>query len=545
VAQKSETLVDTGASGPGPHRPVGGPPRGRPWARAGSASPVGLILKTVLLGLLLAIAVYAAFPLVEQGSWGALALLVAVTALLFWIYLSPRRIPLKYLIPGTIFLVALQIYPVLYTMSTAFTNFGDAHRGTKEQAVNAIEGASVKQVPGSALYQLTIATDGPAATGDIVFLLAEEGTRTPFVGTADGLEPLSTGDITRSDTGRITRAEGYTILTIAEVVARDADIVAFSVPTEDGAIRGQGLSLAFEGEPQQRYDSGCDCVRDTESGRTWTADDDQGLFINENGENLAQGWKVNVGFQNFVDVLTDPVIGKYFLRILAWNFAFALLTVAITFGLGLLMALVLNHERLRGQRIYRSLMILPYAMPAFAMYLVWRDMFNTDFGLVNRILGVEINWFGRSWTAMLAILLVQLWLGYSYMFLVCTGALQAIPADLKEAAAVDGARPFYAFRTVTFPLLLVAVAPLLIASFAFNFNNFNAIQLVSEGGPFPPDNPQAGGTDLLITYTYRIAFGAQGAQYGLAAAISVFIFLIVAVISIVSFRRTHVLEEIN
>ncbi len=91
----------------------------------------------------------------------------------------------------------------------------------------------------------------------------------------------------------------------------------------------------------------------------------------------------------------------------------------------------------------------------------------------------------------------------------------------------------------------MALAPLLISSFAFNFNNFNAIYLTSEGGPFPPDNPQVGATDLLITYTYRLAFGAQGAQYGLAAAISIFIFLIVAAVSIVGFRRAQTLEEIN
>src|SRR5262249_3711332 len=137
------------------------------------------------------------------------------------------------------------------------------------------------------------------------------------------------------------------------------------------------------------------------------------------------------------------------------------------------------------------------------------------------------------------------WLTYPYMFLVSTGALQAIPADLTEAASVDGARPFHAFRTITFPLLMVALAPLLISSFAFNFNNFGAIYLTSEGAPFPPENPQAGATDLLITYTYRIAFGGQGAQYGLAAAISIFIFLIVAVVSIIGFRKSQVLEEIN
>ena len=184
-------------------------------------------------------------------------------------------------------------------------------------------------------------------------------------------------------------------------------------------------------------------------------------------------------------------------------------------------------------------------MPAFAMLLLWRDMFNTDFGLINRLFGTEVNWFGKPVTAMIAVLLVQLWMGYPYMFLVATGALQSIPGDLKEAASVDGAKPIYAFRTIIFPLLLVALAPLMIASFAFNFNNFNAIYMVSEGGPFPPDNPQIGATDLLITYTYRLAFGAQGAQYGFAAAVSIFIFLIVAVISIIGFRRSRALEEVN
>ena len=239
------------------------------------------------------------------------------------------------------------------------------------------------------------------------------------------------------------------------------------------------------------------------------------------------------------------MIRASFLKILLWNFGFAFGVVAITFALGLLVAITLNHAGLRGQRIYRSLIILPYAMPAVAMLLVWRDMFNTDFGLINRLFHLDVNWFGGNWTARFAVLLVQLWLGYNYMFLVCTGALQSIPSELTEAAQVDGAKPFYAFRTITFPLLLVALAPLLISSFAYNFNNFGGIYLVSEGNPFPPDNPQAGGTDILITYTYRLAFGGGGAQYGFAAAISMFIFLIVAVVSIIGFRRTHALEEIN
>jgi len=538
VAQ-TQAPVEPGAPSRAGAQPPG--PRGRP----GSTTTTGMLVKIALLGLVLAIAIFGAFPLIEQQQWLGLALLVLVTAVIFWVYLSPRRIPAKYLIPGTLFLLAFQVFPVLYTMSTAFTNFGDAHRGSKEDAIQAIEGASITKVEGSTDYRLAVATEGDPITGDIVFLLTDPETKQSQVGTSDGLEPLPPEGVQLSPLGNVTEAPGYTILTIGAAGAREEDLADFSVPTENGAIVAAGLTRAFEGAPQRAYDEACDCIKDAETGQTWTADETDGLFVDDQGENLAQGWQVNVGLRNFADVVTDPLIAKYFFRTLVWNLAFAALTVAGTFALGLLVAIVLNHERLKGQRIYRSLLILPYALPAFAMLLLWRDMFNTDFGLINRMFGTEVNWFGKPVTAMIAVLLVQLWMGYPYMFLVATGALQSIPGDLKEAASVDGAKPVYAFRTIIFPLLLVALAPLMIASFAFNFNNFNAIYMVSEGGPFPPDNPQIGATDLLITYTYRLAFGAQGAQYGFAAAVSVFIFLIVAVISIVGFRRTRALEEVN
>ncbi len=234
-----------------------------------------------------------------------------------------------------------------------------------------------------------------------------------------------------------------------------------------------------------------------------------------------------------------------FLSILVWNFGFAFLSVLITFIAGLLVAMALNSPDLRALRCYRVLIVLPYAMPSFAMLLVWRDMFNQDFGLINTLTGQSINWFGEVWTARAAILFIQFWLGYPYMFLVCLGALQAIPKDLTEAAAVDGARRYQAFRAVVFPLLLVAIAPLLISSFAFNFNNFNIIALTTNGGPFPPDNPRAGATDLLVSLVYKLAFAAGGAQYGFAAAVSILIFLIVATVSIIGFRRTAALEEVN
>ena len=142
---------------------------------------------------------------------------------------------------------------------------------------------------------------------------------------------------------------------------------------------------------------------------------------------------------------------------------------------------------------------------------------------------------------------VNLWLGFPYMFLICTGALQAIPNELQEAAKVDGAAPPQIFRRVTFPLLMVTVAPLLIASFAFNFNNFNIIYLLTGGDP-PIAGAQtpAGHTDILISYTYRLALeGGSGSDFGFAAAIASLIFIMVATVSAISFRRTRVLEELN
>jgi arabinogalactan oligomer/maltooligosaccharide transport system permease protein len=303
VAQ-TQAPVEPGAPSRAGAQPPG--PRGRP----GSTTTTGMIVKIALLGLVLAIAIFGAFPLVEQQQWLGLALLVLVTAVIFWVYLSPSRIPAKYLIPGTLFLLVFQVFPVLYTMSTAFTNFGDAHRGSKEDAIQAIEGASIQKVEGSTDYRLTVATKGDPITGDIVFLLTDFETKQSQVGTSDGLEPLPPEGVQLSPLGNVTEAPGYTILTIGAAGAREEDLADFSVPTENGAIVAAGLTRAFEGAPQRAYDEACDCIKDAETGQTWTADETDGLFIDDQGENLAQGWKVNVGLRNFVDVVTDPLIAR-------------------------------------------------------------------------------------------------------------------------------------------------------------------------------------------------------------------------------------------
>jgi arabinogalactan oligomer/maltooligosaccharide transport system permease protein len=507
-----------------PPRPVA-----RPGERTGGTSVAGLVAKILLLGLVAALAVWAAFPLIQARAWIWLAVEAAVTALIFYVYLKPRRLPLKYLLPGTLFLVVFQILPVLLTMSTAFTNFGDGHRGGKADAIRAIQVTSVVEVPGSPEYALKVIADGDPATGRLAFLLTDPAGRR-FLGDAGGLRPVS------------GMPDGYVPLGLGQAGARSKEITDLVVPTAGGAIRSSGISRAYEGRAQRFYDKACDCVVDKRDGHRWTARD--GSFVDAAGERLPQGWRIGVGLRNLTDALTEPGVAKPFFRTLTWNLVFAVTSVLVTFVLGMACAIALHSDRVRGRTLYRTLLVLPYAMPSFAMLLVWRDMFNTDFGLINKLLGVSVDWLGVPWTARLAVILVQLWLGYPYMFLVATGALQAIPREMTEAASMDGASAWQAFRRVTLPLLLVALSPLLISSFAFNFNNFNAIYLTTEGGPFPASDPTVGATDLLITYTYRLAFGGSGAQFGFAAAISIYIFAIVALISTISFRRTRRLEEV-
>jgi len=153
--------------------------------------------------------------------------------------------------------------------------------------------------------------------------------------------------------------------------------------------------------------------------------------------------------------------------------------------------------------------------------------------------------FDANW-AKVSVLMVSIWMTTPYFFLISLGALQSIPQELTEAARVDGGGGWQIFRRVTLPLLMVAVAPLMIASFAFNFNNFGAIYLLTGGGPYSGTSSIAGSTDILITYTYKLAIATgKGNDYGLASTVGIIIFFIVATISWIAFSRTKSLESLR
>ncbi|HIQ00155.1 TPA: ABC transporter permease subunit, partial [Candidatus Bipolaricaulota bacterium] len=198
----------------------------------------------------------------------------------------------------------------------------------------------------------------------------------------------------------------------------------------------------------------------------------------------------------------------------------------------------------------RSLLIVPYAIPAFISILIWRGFFNTHVGLFNQVLGqwfgVRVPWLTDPFWARFSVLFANAWLTYPYMMLISLGALQSIPGELYEAAAIDGAGPWQRFTRITFPLLMVSLAPLLIGSFAYTFNNFTLIWLLTGGDPVVAIGERAGATDILLSYAYRLAFeGARGNEMGMASALAVNIFLIVALLSGIGFARTRMLEEVS
>jgi ABC-type sugar transport system permease subunit len=223
----------------------------------------------------------------------------------------------------------------------------------------------------------------------------------------------------------------------------------------------------------------------------------------------------------------------------------------LNFSLGLAIALMFNDPYFPLKKPIQTLLIIPYTMPALLTILVWRGMLNPELGVITNALesvfGWAPPWFTDQWWAKVAILLINLWLSYPYFFLICSGALQSIPNDYYDAAQVDGANFWHQFWKITLPLLLVAVGPLLIASFVFNFNNFNLIYIFNQGKPPIPGTPTpAGYTDILISYVYNLAFTAdRGVDYGFAAAITIIIFLIVGAMTLFQFRFTRMWEEVS
>ena len=537
------TPPTTRAVDPAPVPAGDAPPPRRRESHARDFRP-GFVVKLALVAVVDALGVLGVLAAWAQESWGILATMVALLVAANVVYFTRRALPMKYILPGLAFLLVYQVFVIAYTGYVAFTNYGDGHNSTKQHAVEALLVQNERRVEGTDTYPLTVLENGDGLGFAVV---QPDGD----VRAGGAEQPLEDVDATL-DGDRVTAVPGWEVLDRAAVLERQADVTSLRVPLsddpEDGSIRTQDARTGFVAESTLEHDEAADTMTDTTTGTVYTAND-RGQFEAPDGSTLAVGWRVAVGFENFTTAFGDSRYASPFLSILLWTFAFAVLSVGSTFLLGMLLAIVFNDTRLRGRKVYRTLLILPYAIPGFLAALLWSGLLNRRFGFVNDVLlgGAEIPWLTDPWLAKLSVLGVNLWLGFPYMFLICVGALQSLPGDVLEAAKIDGAGPWRTWRSVVLPLLLVSTTPLLISSFAFNFNNFTLIYMLTGGGPrFADASVPLGHTDILISMVYSVA-GIDGnapRNYGLASALSIVIFVIVGTISALAFRRTRRHEEI-
>ncbi|MEC1620530.1 carbohydrate ABC transporter permease [Bacillus mojavensis] len=252
-----------------------------------------------------------------------------------------------------------------------------------------------------------------------------------------------------------------------------------------------------------------------------------------------------VGFQTFTDIFTVDIWRSTFFDVLAWTVVWTLCASTLQVSLGICLAIIVNQKDIRFKRFFRTILILPWAVPGFVTILIFAGLFNDSFGAMNQdilaFFGIDpLPWMTDANWSRLALILMQGWLGYPYIFLVSTGVLQSIPEDLYEAATIDGASIFSKLRYITLPMVFIAMAPIIITQFTFNFNNFNIIYLFNGGGPAVAGST-AGGTDILVSWIYKLTM--QSSQYSLAAALTILLSVFVIAIALWQFRQTKSFKE--
>jgi maltose/maltodextrin transport system permease protein len=479
-----------------------------------------------IVALIALVTVYGAFLLYTLGQ-PLLGVVIFAAAIGFAIVFGAKRYyTSRFIFPGIVSILIFVVVPVIYTIYLGFTNYSSFNLLSFErvQAVLLSQKATDPKserpfslVADGAQYRIYLGNDGGGLLSGLVSLDGTDQTVATTPVSAPPPEPLP----------------------MREVIKLRDQLGAVTVATSEGAeLKLSGLRTFAAVKPEFILQADGRLVSST--GAVLTPDHSKGFYVDEAGNPVPPGWRVNVGLANFKRIAVSEGIREPMAAIFVWTMVFATLSVGLTFALGLVLASILQWPHLRFKGLYRVLLILPYSVPGFISILVFKGLFNQNFGEINMILDAVFQ--GRpSWNTdpMLArtmILIVNIWLGYPYMMLLAMGFLQSVPEDHKKAAALEGANPLRVFFSITLPQILPPFLPLLIASFAFNFNNLVLVLLLTRGLPDMPGTLiPAGQTDILGSFTYRISFMDSGQQFGLAGAITLVIFVIVTAIAYANF----------
>lgn len=486
-----------------------------------------------LAGALALALLYLVFKIYLAGQLLWAAGLLALASLGFHVYLSRAAFAFRYLFPGLAGMAVFVAFPMLYTAQIGFTNYSSPHLLSFERATAYL---LEQTAPDEAkLLGYTLHAEGD----EFRLALAAEGEAPRYVSPKLALlKPSSTPVPLQALDATVHLGPALDLRQLLQ--HRDA-LMALVLKQPDGTeMRYVGVHEFAPLKPVWLRNADGSLTH-VEDGARWKPNPDTGFYENAKGDALQPGYTVNVGLANYARMVTDADFRGPFLSIFVWTVVFSALTVLFTLALGMSLAVLLNWDALRGKAIYRTLLFLPYAVPSFISILVFKGLFNQNFGEINSILealfGLRPAWFADPTLAKAMMLIVNTWLGYPYIMVLCSGLLKAVPADLYEASAIAGASPWVNFSRITAPLILKPLAPLLVTVFAFNFNNLTVVTLLTKGRPdFLNTKVPAGTTDILVSYTYRIAFQDSGQNFGLAAAISTLIFFMVAALSLANLR---------
>lgn len=254
-----------------------------------------------------------------------------------------------------------------------------------------------------------------------------------------------------------------------------------------------------------------------------------------------------VGLTNYKEVFSGSIKNVFF-PVLGWTICFALISTIGSYSMGLILAILLNNPHMKESKIYRAILIIPWALPSTIAILAWQGLLNEQYGGINNLLhslGIAANipWLTNPFWARTGIIIVNVWLGYPYMLNVCLGGLQAISQEYYEAARIDGASKFQCFKKITLPMVTKLSIPLVISTFASNFNNFGNIFMITEGGPARVDNQFAGYTDILASTTYKMTTWSN--RYELSATFSVLVFIIVGTFTLANMHFSGAFKEVD
>lgn len=254
-----------------------------------------------------------------------------------------------------------------------------------------------------------------------------------------------------------------------------------------------------------------------------------------------------VGWENYLTVFSGSIRHVFF-PVLGWTVSFAVISTIGSYAIGLILAILLNNPRMKESKIYRSVLIVPWALPSTIAILAWQGLLNEQYGGINNMLhaiGIawSVPWLTDAFWARVGIIIVNVWLGFPYMMNVCLGGLQAVSNDYYEAAKIDGATKFQCFKSITLPMVTKLSIPLVISTFASNFNNFGNIYMITQGGPARVDNQFAGYTDILASTTYKMTTWSN--RYELSATFSVLIFIIVGTFTLINMHMSGSFKEVD